>query len=153
VKFRLRPAVRFAGPVLVLLGLLVTAVSVTGGLAVVIVGGAALAGLVPMLEVTDQGVRYRGLVGGLEVDLDEITDVRLRRVALGPPRPPRPSGRGLLGGPFARKPIRLRIVGGEETIQLTVGLWHRWPDLVVRVLEVTGIEPDSRTAGRLERYG
>jgi hypothetical protein len=153
VKFRLAPAVRVIGPVVVPLGLLVTAFSAKVGVAVLVVGAVGLLALIPMVEVTERSVRYRGLLGGVEIDLDEITDVRLRRVALGPPRPPRPSGRGLRVGPLAHKPIRLRIVGADETIQLTVGLWHRWSDLVLRVFTVTGMEPDARTAARLERYG
>jgi hypothetical protein len=150
VRFRLRPALRVAGPVVVLLGLAAVAVSVPLGIAVLVLGAAASVALVPMVEVTERAVRYRGLLGTVVIAVPDVLDVRLRRVAAGPPRPP---GRSFRVGPFSSRPIRLRVVAGEETLQLTVAWWGRWPDLVVRLLTVSGIEPDVRTVGRLERYG
>ena len=150
MRFRLRPALRFVGPVLVVLGLAAVAVSPPLGIAVLVVGAAALAALVPMVEVTESAVRYRGLLGTVVLVVPEITEVRLRRVPLGGPRPPRRAGRP---GPLSKGPIRLRVVAGEETLQLTVAYWSRWADLVEQALTVTGIEPDVRTVGRIQRYG
>ena len=145
--------IRFAGPVLVLLGLAAVAVSPPVGIAVLVVGASASVTLVPMVEVTEQAIRYRAVLGSVVLAVPDVLDVRLRRVALGPPRPPRPSGRAPGTGPFSHRPIRLRVVAGDDSIQLTVVWWSHWPDLVVRALEVSGIEPDVRTVGRLERYG
>lgn len=150
VRFRPRPALRFVGPVLVLLGLAAVAVSPPVGLAVLVVGAIAATALVPMVEVTETAVRFRGLFGTVVLAVPQITEVRLRRVPLGGPRPPRRAGRP---GRLSIRPIRLRVVAGEETLQLTVACWRHWADLVERILIVTGIEADVRTLGRIERYG
>ena len=68
----------------------------------------------------------------------------------GPPRPPHRSYRI---GRFSTTPIRLRIIGDDEMIQLTAALWANWPALVRVVLTLPGVESDSRTRGRLDRYG
>ena len=90
------------------------------------------------------------LFGTVVLAVPQITEVRLRRVPLGGPRPPRRAGRP---GRLSIRPIRLRVVAGEETLQLTVACWRHWADLVERILIVTGIEADVRTLGRIERYG
>lgn len=150
MRFRVRPTLRFVGPVLVVLGLAAVAVSPPLGIAVLVVGAVASAALVPMVEITESAVRYRGLLGTVVLVVPEITEVRLRRVAVGGPRPP---GRSLHLGPLSSRPIRLRVVAGEETLQLTVAYWSHWADLVEQALTVTGIEPDVRTVGRIQRYG
>lgn len=135
---------------LVVVGLAGVAINPLVGIAVLVVGAVALVGLLPMVEVTETAVRYRGLLGTVVLAVPEITEARLRRVPFGGPRPP---GRRVRLGRLSTRPIRLRLAAGEETLQLTVAYWRDWSDLVERVLSVTGIEADVRTAGRIERYG
>ena len=72
------------------------------------------------------------------------------RVPFGPPRPPHRSYRV---GRFSTTPIRLRIVGDDEMIQLTTVVWDSWPALVRVLLTLPDVQSDSRTRGRLDRYG
>ena len=70
--------------------------------------------------------------------------MRLRRVPFGPPRPPHRSYRF---GRFSTTPIRLRIIGDEEMIQLTAVLWANWPALVRVVLSLPGVRVRLPHAG------
>jgi hypothetical protein len=104
----------------------------------------------PKVEVGNEVVRARGLVGTTFIPYVDVREVRLRRVPFGPPRPPHRSYRI---GPFSTTPIRLRIIGDEEMIQLTAVLWSDWPTLVRVMLTVPGVHSDTRTRSRLDRYG
>jgi hypothetical protein len=104
----------------------------------------------PKVEVGDDLVRARGLAGTTVIPFAEIREVRLRRVPFGPPRPPHRSYRI---GPLSTTPIRLRIIGAEDMVQLTAVLWANWPALVRVMLTLPGVQSDSRTRGRLDRYG
>ena len=93
----------------------------------------------------------RGITSTTVIPIRRVREVRLRRVPFGPPRPPHRSYRI---GRFSTTPIRLRIIGDEdEMIQLTAALWADWPALVRVCLTVPGVQSDSRTRGRLDRYG
>jgi hypothetical protein len=150
VIFRPRVVFLVLGPLLLLGGVAVVASGTVIGVALVIVGLALLAAWRPRIEVGHDVVRARGLVGTTVIRCDDIHEVRLRRVPFGPPRPPHRSYRI---GRFSTTPIRLRIVGGEDMIQLTAALWSDWPALVRVVLALPGVQSDSRTRGRLDRYG
>jgi hypothetical protein len=102
------------------------------------------------VEVGDDVVRARGIVGTTVIPYGDVREVRLRRVPLGPPRPPHRSYRI---GRFSTTPIRLRIIGDDDMIQLTAVLWASWPALVRVMLTLPDVQSDSRTRGRLDRYG
>jgi len=150
VIFRPRAALLVAGPVLVLAGIALLAAVSPVGVAVAVVGAACLPALRCKVEVGDDVVVGRGLVGSTVIPFDQVREIRLRRVPFGPPRPPHRSYRI---GPFSTTPIRLRIVGNDDMIQLTAVLWANWPALVRVVLGIPGVESDARTRGRLDRYG
>jgi len=150
VIFRPRAALLVAGPVLVLAGVVLAAVVSAVGAVVAVAGVLCLPAWRYRIEVGDDVVVARGFVGATEIRFDEIREVRLRRVPFGPPRPPHRSYRV---GRFSTTPIRLRIIADDEMIQLTAALWANWPALVRVVLNIPGVESDSRTRGRLDRYG
>jgi hypothetical protein len=151
VIFRPRAALLVAGPLLVLAGVALGAVvSTVVGVAVGALGVLCLPAWRYRIEVGNDVVLARGFVGATEIPFGEIREVRLRRVPFGPPRPPHRSYRI---GPFSTTPIRLRIIGDDDMIQLTAALWASWPALVRVVLSIPGVESDSRTRGRLDRYG
>jgi hypothetical protein len=89
-------------------------------------------------------------VGTTVIAYADVHEIRLRRVPFGPPRPPHRSYRI---GPFSTTPIRLRIIGDEDMIQLTAVVWANWPTLVRVLLTVPGVQSDTRTRSRLDRYG
>jgi hypothetical protein len=150
VVFRPRAGLLVAGPLLVIAGAaLVIAVSPVGAV-VAVVGVLCLPAWRYRIEVGNDVVLARGFVGATEIRFDDVREVRLRRVPFGPPRPPHRSYRI---GRFSTTPIRLRIIGADEMIQLTAALWANWPALVRVVLSIPGVESDSRTRGRLDRYG
>jgi hypothetical protein len=150
VIFRPRAVLLFAGPCLLLVGIgLLVAVSPVGA-PLAVAGALATLSWRYKVEVGNDIVRARGLAGMTEIAYDEVREVRLRRVPFGPPRPPHRSYRI---GRLSTTPIRLRIIGDDDMIQLTAALWSNWPTLVRVVLEVPGVESDSRTRSRLDRYG
>jgi len=150
VFFRPRAGLRVAGPVLLLVGVaLVAAVSPVGAV-IAIAGVLCLPAWRYRVEVGNDVLVARGFVGATEIPFDGIREIRLRRVPFGPPRPPHRSYRI---GRFSTTPIRLRIIGDDDMIQLTAALWANWPALVRVVLGIPGVESDSRTRGRLDRYG
>jgi hypothetical protein len=72
-------------------------------------------------------------------------------VPFGRPRVPRRTYRF---GRFSTTPIRLRVLVSEEyVVQLTCVWWEGWAVLTRFLLTVPGVTADSRTLGRLERYG
>jgi len=150
VIFRPRVLFLVLGPLVLLGGVAIVAAGSAAGVVVAIVGAVVSLSWRPRIEVGDDAVRARALVGTTVIPYDEIREVRLRRVPFGPPRPPHRSYRI---GRFSTTPIRLRIIGVDDMIQLTVGLWSDWPALVRVVLSLPGVESDSRTRGRLDRYG
>ena len=149
--FRPRAALLVAGPVLVLAGVaLALAVSSVVGVGVTVLGVLCLPAWRYRIEVGNDVIVARGFVGATEIPFGDVREVRLRRVPFGPPRPPHRSYRI---GRFSTTPIRLRIIGADDMIQLTAALWASWPALVRVVLNLPGVESDSRTRGRLDRYG
>jgi hypothetical protein len=152
VIFRPRAALLVAGPLLVLAGIALGAAAAAPvvGAAVAVLGVVCLPAWRCRVEVGNDVVLARGFVGSTEIPFATVREVRLRRVPFGPPRPPHRSYRI---GPFSTTPIRLRIVGDDDMIQLTAALWASWPALVRVVLSIPGVEADSRTRGRLDRYG
>ena len=150
VVFRPRVVFLILGPLLLLAGAAVVATGSVAGVALVLVGAALTSSWRPKIEVGNDVVRARGFVGTTVIRYDDIREVRLRRVPFGPPRPPHRSYRI---GRLSTTPIRLRIVGGDDMIQLTAALWADWPALVRVMLAVPGVQSDSRTRGRLDRYG
>ncbi len=105
----------------------------------------------PRLEVDIQEIRYRGVRRRATVPVRAIEAVQLRRVPFRPAHGPTHTYRV---GRVASTPIRLRIQCGAETpIQLTVLWWQGWPLLVRYLMTVPEVAVDSRTRGRLERYG
>jgi hypothetical protein len=150
VVFRPRAGILIAGPLLLAAGIVVLVAASPIGVAIALVGAMLTFAWLPKVEVGDDVVRARGLVGSIVIPYDEVREVSLRRVPFGPPRPPHRSYRI---GPFSTTPIRLRIIGDEEMIQLTAAVWADWPALVRVVLGLPGVRSDSRTRGRLDRYG
>jgi hypothetical protein len=150
VVFRPRVVFLVLGPILLLGGIALVAVGSTLGIVVAAVGAIVSLSWRPRVEVGNDVVRARALVGTTVIPYDEIHEVRLRRVPFGPPRPPHRSYRI---GHFSTTPIRLRIIGDDDMIQLTAALWSNWPALVRVVLALPGVASDPRTRGRLDRYG
>ncbi len=150
VIFRPRVALRVAGPLVVIAGVALLVTGSIVGAAVVVLGVLVSLSWLPKVEVGDEVVRARGLVGTTVIPYADVREVRLRRVPFGPPRPPHRSYRV---GRFSTTPIRLRIVGDDEMIQLTTVVWDSWPALVRVLLTLPDVQSDSRTRGRLDRYG
>jgi hypothetical protein len=151
VIFRPRVAFLIGGPLMLLGGVAVLVLgSPPAGVVLVALGAVVALSWLPKVEVGDDLVRARGLVGSTVIPYADIHEVRLRRVPFGPPRPPHRSYRI---GRFSTTPIRLRIIGSDEMIQLTAVLWGNWPALVRVMLTLPGVQSDSRTRGRLDRYG
>jgi hypothetical protein len=150
VVFRPRLVLLVVGPLVLLAGVAILASGSIVGVPLVAVGLLVSLAWLPKVEVGNDVVRARGLVGTTEIPYDDVREVRLRRVPFGPPRPPHRSYRI---GRFSTTPIRLRIIGGEDMIQLTAVMWADWPALVRVVLGLPGVQSDSRTRGRLDRYG
>jgi hypothetical protein len=150
VIFRPRLALRLTGPIVAAAGIALMAVGALPGVVLVLVGVAFGAAWVPRVEVGPDVVSARGLTRTTVIPITSVREIRLRRVPFGPPRPPHRSYRF---GRFSTTPIRLRIVGDEDMIQLTVALWDHWPALVRIFLTVPGVESDTRTRSRLDRYG
>jgi hypothetical protein len=148
--FRPRLALRLAGPAVVALGLGAIGLNLVLGVVVMLAGALLCVAWVPKVDCTRSFVRYRGPLETMTLAFADVSEVRLRRVPFGRPRPP---GRTLRFGRFSTIPIRLRVVAGEEMIQLTVVFWGDWGDLVRAMLAIPGIESDARTRGRLDRYG
>jgi hypothetical protein len=151
VIFRPRRALRIVGPLLLLAGVGLVATGVLAGAVLAVVGLLVSLSWLPRVEIGNEVVRARGLVGTTVIRFDDVREVRLRRVPFGPPRPPHRSYRV---GRFSTTPIRLRIIGADDDmVQLTAALWSNWPALVRVVLTIPGVESDARTRGRLDRYG
>ena len=150
VIFRPRLALRIVGPIILLGGLGVLAAGSLAGASAALLGAIVSLAWLPRVEVGADAVRARGLVGTTVIKVDGVREIRLRRVPFGPPRPPHRSYRI---GRFSTTPIRLRIIGDEDMIQLTAVLWDNWPALVRVMLTLPGVESDARTRGRLDRYG
>ena len=150
VIFRPRVALLVSGPLLLVGGVAIVVAGSMLGVAVAVLGAIVTLAWLPKVEVGNDIVRARGLVGTTIIPFSEVREVRLRRVPFGPPRPPHRSYRI---GRLSTTPIRLRIIGDDDMIQLTAALWASWPALVRVVLNLPGVESDSRTRGRLDRYG
>lgn len=150
VIFRPHVALRIGGPLLLLAGVAVLVVGSAVGALLVALGAVVALSWLPKVEVGDDVVRARGLIGTTVIPYADIREVSLRRVPFGPPRPPHRSYRI---GRFSTTPIRLRIIGDEDLIQLTTVVWANWPALVRVMLTLPGVQSDSRSRGRLDRYG
>jgi len=114
---------------------------------------AALAALtwLPRLEVDGGEIRYRGIRTSATMPLTSVDAVQLRRVPFGPLHGP---ARTYRFGRFASTPIRVQVIsGGEAPIWVTALWWQDWPLLVRFLMTVPYVAVDSRTRGRLERYG
>jgi hypothetical protein len=150
VVFRPRVALLLGGPLLLVVGAATIVAGSPVGAAFLVLGALMSLSWIPKVEVGGDAVRARGLVGTVEIPSDAVREVGLRRVPYGPARPPRRSYRI---GRFSTTPIRLRVVGDDDTIQLTAAAWADWPTLVRTLLALPGVHTDSRTRGRLDRYG
>ena len=151
LTLRPRLALRSVGPILIVLGLSGLAAGFVAGVLLAAVGLAALVAWVPRVSVDDQEVRIRGVVRAETIPIDTIDEVRLRRVPIGPKRPARKTYRF---GRFCSTPLRLRVMRDDETLsQITVVFWEGWPKLARYLLSIPGIDSESRTRGRLDRYG
>jgi len=115
------------------------------------IGIALLAAWLPRITVNDHEIIVRGVISSAVVPFDEMDEVRLRRVPFGPKHAMR---RTFRFGPFSTTPIRLRLMQDDFTLaQVTVVFWDGWPGLVRYLLSIPTITSDSRTRGRLDRYG
>ena len=148
--FRPRLALRVSGLLILLGGAAIVGLGSLAGIPVLLLGLILSLSWLPKVEVGDEIVRARGLVGTTVIADADVREVRLRRVPFGPPRPPHRSYRI---GRFSTTPIRLRIIGDEDMIQLTAVLWANWPALVRVMLTLPGVQSDARTRSRLDRYG
>jgi len=150
VIFRPRVALLVSGPLLLVGGVAIVVAGSILGVAVAVLGAIVTLAWLPKVAEGADVVRARGLVGTTTIPFSEVREVRLRRVPFGPPRPPHRSYRI---GRLSTTPIRLRIIGDDDMIQLTAALWASWPALVRVMLTVPHVQSDSRTRGRLDRYG
>jgi hypothetical protein len=150
VIFRLRVSLLVTGPILLVTGIAIMLAGSAAGVVVVGLGVIVSLSWLPKVEVGDGVVRARGVIGTTIIPFEDMREVALRRVPFGPPRPPHHSYRF---GRVSTTPIRLRIIGADDLVQLTVALWADWPALVRVLLALPGVQSDSRTRGRLDRYG
>ena len=151
VTLRPRLVFRAVGPVLILAGIAGIAAQFLPAIGLLVLGGVAMATWIPSLRVDDHAVRLRGLWTMTTIPLDTVDEIRLRRVPFGPKHALR---RVYRVGPFCSTPIRLRFLLDDLTLaQITVVYWGGWAGLVRYLLTMPGITADSRTRGRLDRYG
>ena len=151
LTLRPRLVFRIVGPLLIVLGLGGLAAGFLAAALPALVGFAALVAWVPQVSVDDRELRIRGVVRTETIPIATIDEVRLRRVPIGPKRPAR---RNYRFGRFCSTPLRLRVMQDEETLsQITVVFWEGWPKLARYLLSIPGIDSESRTRGRLDRYG
>lgn len=148
---RPRLVIRLASPVLVAVGVLGAAAGFLAAAVLVPAGVALSLTWIPRIEVDASELRIRGLRTKMVIPLMDIEECELRRVPFGRPRPARRSYRF---GRFCSTPIRFRVMRSGITLtQITTVWWDSWPTLVRFVLSIPGMGSDSRTRGRLERYG
>ena len=151
VVLRMHRWLRFVGLGLVVGGLAAGALEVTPAFGIAALGLGVCLTWVPRLELDAHQLRVRRLRGSVTVPIDDIDEVRLRRVPIGRLRPVHRSYRI---GRFCTTPLRLRVMHAQEPlVQLTVVAWARWPVLVRYLLSRPDVASDSRTRGRLDRYG
>lgn len=151
LTLRPRLVFRVLGPVLVAVGALGAAAGVLPALLLAVIGIALLPTWFPLITVNDHEIIVRRLTSSAVVPFDAMDEVRLRRVPFGPKHAIR---RTFRFGPFSTTPIRLRLMLDDFTItQVTVVFWDGWPGLVRYLLSIPTITSDSRTRGRLDRYG
>jgi hypothetical protein len=116
-----------------------------------VVGLLLLVTWLPRLTVNDHELTVRRVTSTATIPLASIDEVRLRRVPCGPRHALR---RTFRLGPFSTTPIRLRFIRADVTLnQITVAYWENWAGLVRYLLSIPTITSDSRTRGRLDRYG
>lgn len=148
---RSRLVFRLVGPLLIVAGVLGVAARFMPAAALAVLGIVCLAVWIPRIEVDATELRIRGLRTKLAIPLADIEDCRLRRVPFGRPRPARRSYRF---GRFCTTPLRFRVERSGITLtQITIVWWESWPTLVRFILSIPEMGSDSRTRGRLERYG
>ncbi len=151
VTLRPRLVFRAIGPACILAGIAGIAAQFLPAIGLLVVGGLAMAAWIPSLAVDGDEIRLRGLWTMTKIPLDTVDQIRLRRVPFGPKHAMR---RVYRVGPFCSTPIRLRFLRDDLTLaQITVVYWGGWAGLVRYLLTVPGISADSRTRGRLDRYG
>jgi len=149
----LRPRLffRVLGPALIVIGLLGVAAGFLAAALLAVVGIVALVAWVQRIVVNDREIVIRGLTTSTTLPIGSIDEIRLRRVPFGPKHALR---RTFRAGPFSSTPIRLRFICAEVTLsQITVVYWEGWAGLVRYLLAIPTIDSDSRTRGRLDRYG
>lgn len=149
----LRPRLvfRLLGPLLIAGGAGGVAVGVMPAFVLVGVGAAVLLAWFPSVQVDDRAIRFRRLMGTETIPLGAIDEVRLRRVQIGPKRQLQ---RNFRIGRFCSTPLRLRVMQNDVTLaQITVVCWEGWPRLARYLLSIPSITSESRTRGRLDRYG
>jgi len=149
----LRPRLifRLLGPVLIVAGVLGAAAGFLPAIFIALLGVVSLIASVQWIAVDDRQVVIRGLGSSTTIPIVSIDEIRLRRVPFGPKKPMRRTSRF---GPFSSTPIRLHFIRAEDTLaEITVGYWEGWAGLVQYLLAVPTIDSDSRTRGRLDRYG
>jgi len=149
----LRPRLvfRLVGPVLIVAGAAGVAAGYLAAAAIAVLGVFCLVAWLQRIVVDERQVVIRGVRSSTALPIGAIDEVRLRRVPLGPKHGLRKSYRF---GPFSSTPIRLRLIRADVTLaQLTAVYWEGWAGLVHYLLAVPTIDSDSRTRGRLERYG
>jgi hypothetical protein len=149
----LRPRLvfRLAGPVLIVVGALGAAAGYLAAALIALVGIVAVVAWVHRIVVNDREIVIRGLTSSTSLPIRAIGEIRLRRVHLGPKHA---LHRSFRFGPFSSTPMRLYFlgIGGDTLARITVVYWDGWAGLV-RYLLAIPIDSDSRTHGRLERYG
>lgn len=149
----LRPRLvfRLLGPLLIAGGGVGVAARVIPALVLVGVGAVALLAWLPSVQVDDRAIRFRRLMGTETIPLAAIDEIRLRRVQIGPKRQLQ---RNFRIGRFCSTPLRMRVMQNDVTLaQITVVCWEGWPRLARYLLSIPSINSESRTRGRLDRYG
>lgn len=148
---RPRLLIRLASPVLIVVGVLGAAAGFLAAAVLVPLGMALSVTWIPRIEIDANEFRVRGLRTKMVIPLMDIEECRLRRVPFGRPRPARRSYRF---GRFRTTPIRFRVMRSGITLtQITTVWWDNWATLVRFVLSIPDMGSDSRTRGRLDRYG
>ncbi len=151
LTLRPRLVFRLAGPLLIVLGVAGVAAGYLAATAIAVIGVFGLVAWLQRVSIDEHQVVIRGVRSSTTLPIDAIDEVRLRRVPFGPKHGLRKSYRF---GPFSSTPIRLRLIRADVTlVQLTAVYWEGWAGLVRYLLAVPAIDSDSRTRGRLERYG
>ena len=135
-----------------MVGVLGAAAGFLSAALIALVGIVAVVAWVHRIVVNDREIVIRGLTSSTSLPISAIE----RSACAGSGSVPQHAlHRSFRFGPFSSTPMRLYFlgIGGDPLARITVVYWDGWAGLVRYLLAIPTIDSDSRTHGRLERYG